>query len=201
MTLTTVREVAAIVMPLEHFIHSRHPATFLHQRAVGSLTRLYAVTVGLTAIDTLLYELAGYVHDVGKISFLDIILSMNGSVIEPDDYRLEILRKHTLVGGFYFDSLASTMPMGHCSAISFLRDGAISHHEKYNGAGYPFGLAGESIPAIGRVIAVADAIDSMSAIGRTWRRPASRDEIITEITAHSGTQFDPKMVEVFTSII
>jgi energy-coupling factor transport system substrate-specific component len=78
-------------------------------------------------------------------------------------------------------------------------DGVLSHHERWDGRGYPHGLSGESIPLFGRIIALADTFDAMSS-NRTYRLGRDRATVLEEIRRHAGTQFDPRLVEAFLSL-
>ena len=86
------------------------------------------------------------------------------------------------------------------SSVPDLYNGALYHHERYDGKGYPSGKRGENIPLIGRIICVADSFVAMNS-DRCYRPKLSRDVIISEIKNNSGTQFDPKIAEVFLKLI
>ena len=86
------------------------------------------------------------------------------------------------------------------TSIEHIRDGVLYHHERYDGNGYPEGLAGEDIPMIGRIICIADSFDAMNS-RRCYRDRLSREYILSELKNGSGTQFDPKLVPLFCSLI
>lgn len=126
-------------------------------------------------------------HDIGKIGVPDHIL------LKPDkltDEEWEIMRKHPEFG---YDLLKK---------IDFLESSAkivLTHHERYDGQGYPLGLSGEDIPLGSRIFSVADALDAMTS-HRTYREAIPFDEAVQKIAEASGTQFNPKVIEVFMRI-
>jgi HD-GYP domain-containing protein (c-di-GMP phosphodiesterase class II) len=128
--------------------------------------------------------LAGLLHDIGKIGVRDCVLQKSGDLTEEE--RLHI-QEHTLIG----DRL-----VGAVEPLSHLRAGARSHHERFDGKGYPDGLAGYNIPQVARILAVADACDAVMAArpDRTTLAPAQIDALMT---AGAGTQWDPTVIEHF----
>lgn len=84
--------------------------------------------------------------------------------------------------------------------IKGIQDGALQHHEKYDGTGYPNGLKGEEISLIGRIICVADCFDAMN-IDRCYRNGISQDKIVIKMKEESGKQFDPEILKVFLSLL
>lgn len=124
----------------------------------------------------------GYIalmHDCGKIGVSDTVLT-KPSKLEPSE-RKEI-EEHTIRGGNILDNF---------TAIEGIRDGALYHHERFDGTGYPQGLKGLEIPLCARIICVADAYDAMSS-DRCYRTHLDKDKIIQEFKENSGTQFDPE---------
>jgi energy-coupling factor transport system substrate-specific component len=129
-------------------------------------------------------------HDVGKIVVSDTILNKNGR-LNDDEFLL--MKKHTKAGG---DILERAMEL--VSDSEYLKQAkmlAESHHEKWDGTGYPLGLKGEEIPLCARVMAVADVLDALLS-KRCYKPPFEFDEAIRIITEGSGTHFDPQVVEV-----
>ena len=123
-------------------------------------------------------------HNVGKIGIRDEVLLKPGQL--TDDER-EHLRTHVLLG----DQILSTIKPFHR-----LRSGVRSHHEHYDGRGYPDALVGETIPLAGRILAVADACDAMMS-PRRYRGALPPPHIDTVLRAHAGAQWDPNVVEAF----
>jgi HD-GYP domain-containing protein (c-di-GMP phosphodiesterase class II) len=129
-------------------------------------------------------HLAGLLHDVGKIGIQDRVLQKPGK-LTPAEYAH--IQEHTVIG----DRIVATVrPLNH------LRPGVRSHHERYDGKGYPDGLAGQQIPLIARVLAVADACDAMMA-DRTYRRAFPPHQIDAAMAQGAGKQWDPEIIKHF----
>lgn len=127
-------------------------------------------------------------HDCGKIGIPDTVLKKPGK-LTPEEY--EIIKAHTTLG----DSI-----LVNFTAIPGIRDGAHYHHERFDGKGYPAGLAGEDIPLCARIICVADSYDAMST-NRCYRSHLRREKILSELRDNAGTQFDPKIVKHMIDMI
>lgn len=158
----------------------------------SDLVAQYAVKLGLQAglseEAARALRIAGTLHDVGKIIVPDEILKKPGRLTEEE---YDIIKRHPSVG----EMLIQESP--------FLEDviqAVGCHHENYDGSGYPRNLRGEEIPLLGRIMAVADAYSAMS-VDRPYRKALSTDEIIAELKAGAGTQFDPRLVDVFIDIL
>jgi putative two-component system response regulator len=133
-------------------------------------------------------------HDVGKISIKDSILFKPGK-LTPDEF--EEIKGHTTFGEKVIHNLInSTTESGF---LEYARIFAISHHEKWNGKGYPYGLAGEEIPLLGRVMAIADVYDAL-VTDRPYKDAFSHEEAVQIITDDSGIHFDPALVELFVNV-
>ena len=131
---------------------------------------------------------AALLHDIGKIAIPDAILT-KPSELTPEEY--EIMKTHTTVGA---EILAGFTIVEHVS------EGAKYHHERYDGKGYPEGLAGENIPLFGRIIAIADTFDAMTA-NRVYRGALDLDQVMQELRDGQGTQFDPRLDDLFMGMI
>jgi HD-GYP domain-containing protein (c-di-GMP phosphodiesterase class II) len=127
-------------------------------------------------------------HDIGKIGIRGIILN-NSKGLTIKEY--DEIRKHTLVGEGIIQPIELLQP---------IRPLIRHHHEWYNGKGYPDGLSGENIPLGARILAVADAYDAMKS-DRPYRKALTEETAIQELKRGSGTQFEPKLVEVFLEIL
>lgn len=127
-------------------------------------------------------------HDCGKIYIPDGILTKPGRLTD-DEY--EIMKKHTVYGSEILRDF---------TAIEDIGTGALSHHERYDGKGYPNGLAGEEIPMIARIICVSDAFDAMNS-SRCYRSNLSAKVIISELKNNRGKQFDPHITDCLLSLI
>ncbi|MCL2171763.1 MAG: response regulator [Defluviitaleaceae bacterium] len=130
-------------------------------------------------------------HDVGKVGVSDTILNKPGKLT---DEEFTIIKKHTILGEQAIENIQATV--GHSSFLEYARIMAISHHEKYNGMGYPHGLKGEDIPLLGRLLAIADVYDALVSV-RPYKSPMAHEKAVEIITKDSGTHFDPKLVEIF----
>jgi putative nucleotidyltransferase with HDIG domain len=129
-------------------------------------------------------KLAGMLHDIGKISIPDAIIRKPGKL---NDEEWAIMKSHTVVG---YEILSAA------DQYSDLAKYARSHHERYDGKGYPDGLTGDQIPEIARIICIVDAYEAMTS-DRVYRKALGSEEAITELRKWSGTQFDPELVKVF----
>ena len=165
----------------------RDRATGLHAQRV----RRYALGLAETVDPSLLadpsLEYGFLLHDVGKIAISDQILLKPGPLSEEER---DLLRKHPTIGAQILRNVA----MLHGSGLDVVR----SHHERWDGAGYPDGLAGEQIPLAARVFAVVDTLDAMTS-DRPYRHALAWDDAVDEILAQSGRQFDPTIVELFAA--
>ena len=132
--------------------------------------------------------LIALLHDVGKIGIPDAIINKKGKLT---DEEYEIIKKHPAVGREILSKI---------SISPELAIGASFHHERYDGKGYPFGLKGEEIPEIARIIAVADTYDAMAS-KRSYRDVLSKEKILSELKKSIGTQFDPKFAEIMIGFL
>jgi response regulator RpfG family c-di-GMP phosphodiesterase len=131
-------------------------------------------------------ELGGHVHDIGKIGVRESVLNKPGKLT---DEEYEHIMTHPVVGWKILAPLLRDAPL----ALDIVR----SHHERYDGRGIPDALVGDAIPFCARIAAVADAFDAMTSFRPYRGRRLSLDEALTELTAHSGKQFDPVVVTAF----
>jgi response regulator RpfG family c-di-GMP phosphodiesterase len=158
----------------------------------GHATRVtaYALTIAeaVGGIDPVRFRLAGDLHDVGKIGVPDNVLNKPGRLT---DEEFELVRKHPVTGAHILEPLIDD-PM----VLGVVR----SHHERWDGLGYPDGLAGEEIPLPARVLAVADTLDAMTS-HRAYRRGLSWRAVVEEIRSCSGAQFDPAVVAAFDAVV
>ena len=132
-------------------------------------------------------RLGGPVHDIGKTA-VDPAILHKPSALDP--HELEEIRTHPVVGAEMIRGVASLKPALHC---------VLHHHERWDGGGYPFGLAGHEIPFEARVLAVADAYDAMTN-DRPYRAAMSHEDAVAEVARCSGSQFDPQVAEAFLQI-
>ncbi len=138
----------------------------------------------------LLY-LTSPLHDIGKVGIPDRVLCKRGR-LTPEEF--EIMKEHAVIGGQALDEVAQAYPCAEFLAMA--RDIAFTHHERYDGRGYPFGLAGDAIPLSGRIAALADVYDALT-VKRVYKREYSHEEAVTMIELERGGQFDPDVTDAF----
>ena len=177
-----------LVHTLAGAIDAKDSYTNGHSERVASYAREIARRSGKSAQEQETIYLIGLLHDVGKIGIPDTILSKPGKLT---DEEYQIIQTHPVQG----DKILRNIPEFPELAI-----GARWHHERYDGSGYPDGIAGEQIPEEARIIAVADAYDAMTS-NRSYRSPLSQERVRAEIVGGCGTQFDPAFAEVMVQMI
>ena len=166
----------------------KDPATADHAGRVEKLAAKIASTLGVSSETQTVVVLAALLHDIGKISVESRILLKPGPL---DDVETAVMRSHATIGGeLVRDSVA--WPETPVDVVSAIRH----HHERWDGQGYPCGLAGDEIPLASRIIGVADAFDAMTS-RRPYREPVSTEEALAELRREAGRQFDPAVVLAF----
>lgn len=163
----------------------RDDETGAHVERVGALTGRLALAMGLSDEQAALFGQAARLHDLGKIGIPDRVLTKPGSLTD-DEWT--IMRTHTTMGAEILTGSASPI-------LRVAAQIAASHHERWDGAGYPAGLAGEAIPLAARITCVADAFDAITT-NRRYRAARPLNVAIQEIRTHSGRQFDASVVRV-----
>jgi putative two-component system response regulator len=171
---------------LSRAIEFRDDATGDHTRRVGRLSRLVAESLGSPPEYAEAIETAALLHDIGKIGIPDAILHKPGP-LTPDERRL--METHTTVGAQMLEGSSSPI-------LEMAEEIALTHHERWDGAGYPRGLSGTDIPLSGRIVGVVDAYDAMTQ-ERPYRGAMGHDEAVAELVSGKGHQFDPKVVDAF----
>ena len=164
----------------------RDDDTGQHTRRVGDLSVMIAERLGLPAARVELIRLAAPLHDLGKIAIPDAILSKPGKLTDDE---FAYMRTHTTVGAQMLSGSAFAL-------VRMAEQIAVTHHEKWDGSGYPAGLAGETIPITGRIFAVADVFDALTHV-RPYKPAWSEPEAIAELKRQSGRQFDPQVLYAF----
>jgi putative two-component system response regulator len=134
-------------------------------------------------------------HDIGKIGISDTLLLKEGT-LTPKEY--EEVKKHTLIGARFLQSIYERTPEQHY--LKFAKLIAESHHEKYDGTGYPHGLAGDDIPLCARIMMVANVYDGCIT-DRVYRKALSHEEACRIVLDGKGSWFDPRIVEVFEEVM
>jgi hypothetical protein len=165
-------------------LDAKDPCTAGHSERVARIAILLGERMGLAGKALSDLFLAGLLHDVGKIAVPDAVLLKPGR-LTPEEFTQ--IQEHTVTG----DTILAGIPH-----LDHLRAAVRSHHERFDGTGYPDRLAGTTIPFLGRLIAVADACDAMMS-ARRYRTPLTPPQIDVVFTQGAGTQWDPVVVEQF----
>ena len=163
--------------------------TFLHTERVGVTAAEIAARLGLAADQIGLLREAAPLHDVGKLAISDTILLKPGK-LSTEEY--EVMKTHAELGARLLSG--SSSPVLQMATVI-----AASHHERWDGAGYPAGLAGKAIPRVGRIVAVADVFDALTH-DRPYKPAWPVEQAIAEIERAAGSQFDPAVVAAFLAI-
>lgn len=158
-----------------------------HSNRVSEICKQVGKKLGMTKQDLNLLTMISNLHDIGKISIDDKILNKPGKLTD-DEWK--IMKRHPETG---YRILSSLPEYGE------IAEDILSHHERYDGYGYPRGLKGEDIPIRARIISIADAYDAMTS-DRPYRSKMTHEEAIKELLDNKGSQFDPKLIDVFMSI-
>ncbi|HZU36641.1 MAG TPA: HD domain-containing phosphohydrolase [Gemmataceae bacterium] len=169
---------------LAQAVELRDEYTGGHTFRVTNYARMLGQQLNLSAPDLHLIRIGTPLHDIGKIGIDDAILRKPGK-LTPEEFK--IMQSHTVKGAAILATVPDLAPV-----IPIVR----SHHEKWNGTGYPDGLAGEAIPQLARIVAVADAFDAMTT-NRSYRRGMPAEAAFAEVERLAGIQFDPEASKVF----
>ncbi|MBP5274757.1 MAG: HD domain-containing protein [Abditibacteriota bacterium] len=140
-------------------------------------------------------KISAAMHDIGKIKIPETILNKTGKLT---DEEFAEMKQHTTSGASIIDMALNEVNTGDSDFLKHARDLALYHHEKWNGKGYPTGLAGEDIPLAARIMAVADVFDALVS-KRPYKKPMSYEQAMEIITKDSGTHFDPVIVNAFVN--
>lgn len=178
---------SAIVSSIMATLYAKSHETESHGLRLGKFSTMIGEKLGLKQNELDDLRLLAQLHDIGKIGIHDRILNKPAALTKEE---WAIMKQHPQIG---FE-IVSAIPQ-----ISHIADYILAHHERWDGAGYPSRLAGEEIPFISRVLAVADAYDAMIE-DRVYRKALTREEALAEIKGGAGTQFDPKVAAVFVQL-
>ena len=177
-----------VVKSLADSIDAKDSYTNGHSGRVAEYSKEIAKRYGYTLKEQSDIYMMGLLHDVGKIGIRDEVINKPGKLT---DEEFEEIKKHPVIGSQILSNIQE-MPS--------LSTGARWHHERYDGTGYPDGLAGNDIPEAARIIAVADAYDAMTSY-RSYRDVISQDKVRSEFVRCSGTQFDPRFADIMIKMI
>lgn len=168
-------------------LHEKNPREEKHSKRVSDICIQIGKKLHMKSEELQLLKAISNLHDIGKIAIDEAILNKPGKLT---DAEWEIIKRHPEIGY----RIISTSPEYAEIAYDIL-----SHHEKWDGTGYPRALSGQNIPIRARIISIADAYDAMVS-ERPYRKSLTHEEAISEIKKHSGTQFDPNLVKVFLEL-
>jgi putative two-component system response regulator len=189
----------------------RDDDTGFHIIRVGKFVHLIAIALGMSNENAEVLEQASQLHDVGKIGVPDEILLKPGKLTSDEFNRMQkhcgfgkyilhpasieeerVIKRHTEVG-------ARILGSGTSPVLALAEKIALTHHEWWDGSGYPFKLKGEDIPLEGRITAVADVFDALSA-KRCYKDAMSLDQCLTIMQSERGTHFDPRLLDIFVGL-
>lgn len=177
-----------IIATIASMIEAKDSYTKGHSIRVAEYSATLATALGWKeeAVQNLKY--IALLHDIGKVGIPDSVLNKPGKLT---DIEFNIIKSHTTMGGNILKDIET---------ISFVDAGAKYHHERYDGNGYPSGIAGNDIPPVARIISIADAYDAMNS-KRVYRDALSPEIIRKELSYGRGTQFDPHFLDVFLELL
>jgi len=188
-----------MIFSLARLAESRDPDTGAHLERMQEYCRLLADQLSgherfRDTIDgeyVQLLHLTSPLHDIGKVGIPDSVLLKPGRLNQEE---FEIMKRHTVIGGETLDAAVRAHP--EARFLQMARDVAWTHHERFDGSGYPLGLCGREIPVCGRIVALADAYDALTT-QRVYKPAFSHEKAKKIILEGTGTQFDPDVVEAF----
>ena len=155
---------------------------------VSKYAVILAEALGMNSNDIEIIRDAGLLHDIGKISIPERILQKT-SKLTDEEYA--IMKTHVE---------NSTKMIRYLPDMDYVIPAVVGHHERYDGTGYPRGLAGQNIPYMARILTIADCFDAMTA-KRPYKQALSVEYAVNELEKNSGTQFDPELVKKFVELI
>lgn len=190
--VTKTRQVEMVtinsIMSIANTIDAKDKYTSGHSIRVAQCAVEIARRLGWNETELQNMKYVALLHDIGKIGVPDSILNKPGRLT---DAEFAVIKKHPVTGGEILKDIHT---------IDHLQDGALFHHERYDGKGYPFGLRGTDIPLCARIVGVADAYDAMTT-NRVYRDKLSTERVISEFERGKGTQFDPNLADLFIEMI
>jgi putative nucleotidyltransferase with HDIG domain len=176
--LNTIYALAATVDARDHY-------TYGHSKRVSNIAVAIAEAISLDVEMVSRIRNAALLHDIGKIGIADELLNKSDELTDND---FKPIHSHPTLG---------VSILKHIDGLTHCLPGIQYHHERYDGNGYPYGLAGNNIPLEARIIAISDAYEAMTTPRPYRSRTMTSDDALEEIRKNSGTQFDPELVKVF----
>ncbi|MBL0155817.1 MAG: HD domain-containing protein [Bryobacterales bacterium] len=188
-TLDSLEEAETIIFAMAETVEQRDKETGHHCQRLAALSVALGTALGLPEDDLLALYRGGYLHDIGKIAIPDSILFKRG-VLNEEEWL--VMRSHTLKGEAICRRMRSLAPV-----LPIIRN----HHEKWDGSGYPDGLAGEQIPLLARILQLADIYDALTS-RRSYKSAFSADEAVAMLQKEAAMNWrDPELVSVFVEMV
>ena len=175
---------------LVHAAACRDLETGAHIVRTGVFSEILARAAGWAAAEVERIRMAAPMHDIGKIGVPDAILRKPAG-LTPDEY--EVMKQHTVIG-------AKLLARSNSSILLMAREIALCHHERWDGTGYPAGIAGDAIPEAARILSIVDVYDALTS-DRPYRRAMKEEEVLKMMMAEQGRQFDPVLLATFFSVL
>jgi len=164
--------------------------TGMHVIRMSYYSRILGLAAGMDESEADMLMSAAPMHDIGKIGIPDSILRKPGKL---DEAEFEIMKKHCEIGAEILGDDTSEL-------LQLAKVVALTHHEKWNGFGYPRGLAGEDIPRVGRIVAIADVFDALTSV-RPYKEAWSVEQAVDLLESAAGEHFDPQLVPLFVNAL
>ena len=188
--MATTSSITRLLPALGNAMVVYHRGTAQHSERVGAIARAIGAGLGVSDTEIEVFHWAGLLHDIGKLAVPDEVLSKRGP-LTADEWV--VVRRHPVVGS----ELLRTISPGFDPVAGAVR----AHHERWDGSGYPDGIAGLDIPLAGRVVAIADVYDALTH-PRSYRPNAfPTDAAIEHLTTGAGVLYDPDAVEAFCAYL
>jgi HD-GYP domain-containing protein (c-di-GMP phosphodiesterase class II) len=175
---------SAIISSIKATMLEKSHETEAHAERLVTLSRKVGLSLNLSQSEIDNLELLATLHDIGKVGVADQILNKPGKL---NNEEWDEMKKHPEIGY----RIATSTP-----ELTSIANYILSHHERWDGSGYPQNIAGNQIPLLSRIIAIIDAYDAMTQ-DRPYRKAIANKDAINEIIKNKGTQFDPEIVEIF----
>lgn len=192
----------AVVVGLTRMAESRDDDTEGHLERVGRMAARLAEAAqsrpefqdAITPRFIRLIQFSATLHDIGKVGIEDAILQKPGSLTDDERKRMQ---RHTRISSSCLHEIETCL--GDSNFLQMAHEVALFHHERWDGSGYPSGISGERIPLAARIVSIVDVYDALAA-KRPYKEPYEHDRCVAIITAGKGSQFDPRLIEVFLDI-